>query len=106
MSLVAERHVSDPPSVPPTAAPPLPTQAQAALAQEIANRASWQRGVIGAMNVAVAILAARMILLLAVIGAIALTWDALQAADPLRLGAVAGYAVTVVCPLVWLSSRH
>jgi hypothetical protein len=58
------------------------------------------------LNVAAAILAARMILLLAVLGAIALAWMALQAHDLLRLAVLAVYTVTCVGPLIWLSSRR
>ena len=60
----------------------------------------------GGLNVAVAILAVRLILLIAIGGAIILAIMALQAAEPLRLAAVAIYTATVVLPLVWLAGRH
>ena len=102
--MVAQREVPDAPSAPvPMAQPP---QTQAAILTELAARASWKQGVMGAMNVATRILAVRMILLLAVLGAVILTWLALLTADPVRLGAVALYTITVVMPLVWLSSRN
>ena len=89
-------HLTPPPTVPPN---------EAALLAEIAARRAWKQGVLGAMNVAVWLLAVRMILLLAVVGAVILTWYALTAPDPFRLGAVALYTVTVVVPLVWLARR-
>lgn len=58
----------------------------------------------GALNVLIALLAVRLILLVAVSGAVWLTWLALQQPDPYRLGALAVYALVVVVPLVWLSA--
>ena len=99
--------MADPPS------PPQPIQTTTAttppdprLVQEIISRAAWKQAVMGSINVAVAILAARMILGLAVIGSIGLSWLALSQADPYHLIAVAVYSVTVVLPLVWLAGRH
>ena len=60
----------------------------------------------GALNVAVAILAVRLILLISIGGAITLAVMALGNAEPMRLAAVGIYTVTVVLPLVWLSGRH
>ncbi|HEX8827326.1 MAG TPA: hypothetical protein VF778_04355 [Xanthobacteraceae bacterium] len=53
-----------------------------------------------------AVLAVRLILLVAVSGAIWLTWLALASPDPYRLAALAVYAAVVVVPVVWLSSRR
>lgn len=61
---------------------------------------------LGALNVVTAVLAVRLILLVCVCGAIALAYLALMQPDPYRLGALAIYAVAVVLPLVWLSSRR
>lgn len=60
---------------------------------------------LGALNVAVRILAARAILLFAVLGAIGLAWLALSSSDYVRLAALALYTLTVVCPLVFLASK-
>lgn len=60
----------------------------------------------GALNLVAVILAVRLILLVAVSGAIFLTVIAIQNPDPSRLGALAIYAVAVVVPTVWLSSRR
>lgn len=60
----------------------------------------------GALNVAATILAARMILLVAVTGAIYLSWLSLAQPDIYRLACLAVYAVVVVVPLVWLASRR
>lgn len=81
---------------------PTPTTPQS---NPLAQLVQWKAGVIGALNVMSAILAARMILLVAVCGAIILAYLALQAADAYRLGALAIYTVAVVVPLVWLTSR-
>lgn len=65
----------------------------------------WKAGVIGALNVMSAILAARMILLVAVAGGIGLAWIAVHDANLMRLGVVGVYAIAIVIPLVWLTSR-
>lgn len=57
------------------------------------------------LNVLFVILAVRLILLVAVIGAIALTLIAAREPDPWRLMTVAAYAVIVVVPLTWLAAR-
>ena len=60
----------------------------------------------GAINVLAVVLAIRLILLVAVAGAIWLTVLVVAAPDPWRLGALAIYAAIVVLPTVWLSSRR
>jgi hypothetical protein len=62
--------------------------------------------VLGSLNLAATVLAARMILLLAVLGAIGLTWLALAARDLLLTVPVGLYTVTVCLPLVWLAGRR
>lgn len=110
MSLVAERAVEE--SETPTARfPPIPPSDPAALAneailRELAYRRSWKAGVIGALNLASAILAARLILLLAVLGAVGLDWIALAEPDPVRLAAIGIYGGMVVLPVVWVASRR
>lgn len=84
------------------ATPPKPNPQQA----EYIHRAAWKAGVLGAINVLVAVIAARFILLAAVIGAIVVAYITIEAPDPWRLGALAVYAVTVVGPCVWLASRR
>ena len=78
---------------------------QTTTTNEVLARYAWQQGVIGSLRVAALILAARAILLFAVLGAIALAVIALSASDYVRLIALALYTVTVVCPLIWLSGR-
>lgn len=70
---------------------------------ETLHRAAWKAGVMGALNLIVAVVAVRIILLIAVGGAIWLTYLALQAADPMRLVALGVFCVTVVIPSVWLA---
>ena len=74
--------------------------------QELANRIAWRQAVIGSLNVATKILAVRLILLLAVIGAVGLTLIAVQKKDPASLIGLGVYTVTVVLPTVWLTSRN
>lgn len=101
MLLVAERQIPDPaPTISPQATTS-PTSNQAAVEQ-----ANWKAGARGAINVLAAVLAVRLILLVATVGAIALAWLAAQEHDPYRLGALGAYTVTVVVPLIWLSARR
>lgn len=81
------------------------TQPDVNLPKEYVARSAWKQSVLGTLNVAFLVLAVRLILLLAVLGAVALTWLALAAPDPLRMAAVGLYTVTVVIPLIWLSAR-
>jgi hypothetical protein len=78
--------------------PPKPTA-------EYVHRAAWKAGVLATLNVLLAVIAIRFILLAAVAGAIVLTYITIQSPDPWRLGSLAIYALTVVGPCVWLSSR-
>lgn len=93
---------SMPTSTPSPTAPSLPP----AFAQEMVHRGAWKAGVMGAFNVASVILAVRLTLLVAVVGAIALAYLALASTDAFRLGVLAIYALVVVVPLVWLAARQ
>jgi hypothetical protein len=73
---------------------------------EYIHRANWKAGVLGALNVATAILAVRLILLSSVLGAIGLTYLVLREPDPYRLAALGVYAGVVVVPLIWLTARR
>lgn len=66
-------------------------------------RAQWKQRVIATFNVLAVVLAVRFVLLIAVCGAIALTWLTLQSTDPYRLIALGIYAVGVVVPSVYLA---
>ena len=111
MELIQERQVPEAPSLstliqtatttatPPT--PPKPTPQQA----EYIHRAAWKASVLATLNVLLAAVAIRFILLAAVAGAIILTYITIQSPDPWRLGSLAIYALTVVGPCVWLASR-
>jgi hypothetical protein len=72
---------------------------------EFIHRAQWKAGVIGGLNVAALVLSVRLILMIAVLGAIGLAWMALSTHDLVRLVALALYSLTVVLPLVWLAGR-
>src|SRR5580704_9085084 len=73
---------------------------------ELVNRAAWRAGVLGSINVLAIVLAVRLGLLVAIVGAICLTYIAIQAPDPLRLGALAIYCSFVLLPTTWLASRR
>jgi hypothetical protein len=64
----------------------------------------------GAINVLALVLSARLVSLVAVSGAIALAWYALQASDVLlvqwRTIALGIYAAAVCLPALWLSLRQ
>jgi hypothetical protein len=62
--------------------------------------------VLGTLNVLVLLIAARLILLVGVCGAVALAYLTLQNPDPYRLGALGIYAGVVVVPLIWLAARR
>ena len=75
---------------------------------EYMTRAAWRSGVLGAVNVLLIVLAVRLVLLVAVIGALWLAKLALDVPQPVQQAALimlAVYCVTVVLPMVWLSSR-
>ena len=67
---------------------------------------AWKAGVLGSINVLAIVLAVRLGLLVAIVGAICLTYIAIQAPDPLRLGALAIYCAFVLLPTTWLASRR
>lgn len=107
MLLVAEQQVPDPQPAPmPLAPPALATQPQPDLSRELMSRAAWRAAVIGSLNVAAQILAARLVLLLSVVGAFALGWRAVSGGQPMQLGAVGLYTITVVLPITWLCARR
>lgn len=61
---------------------------------------------LGAVNVLMYVLAARLILLVAVVGAFVLAYLEVGAADPWRLGVLLIYVSLVCCPLVYLAARQ
>lgn len=77
-----------------------------AMQPEMVHRAAWKASVMGTLNVIVAVLSVRLIVLVAVCGGIGLALQALSVPDPYRLGALGIYAVFVVCPCIWLASRR
>jgi hypothetical protein len=114
MTLVGERQIPEAPSLSSliqtatttaqTAQPPKPTPQQA----EYIHRAAWKASVLATLNVLVAVVAVRFVLLLAVIGAFVLAKLSLDVAEPVKTPALimlGVYCATVVLPMVWLSSR-
>jgi hypothetical protein len=70
------------------------------------HRAAWKAGVLGSINVLAVVLAVRLGLLIAIVGAIVLTYITIQAPDPFKLGALAIYAAFVILPTTWLASNR
>ena len=111
MQLVGERQIPDQPtlsSLIATATTTATTPPNAAISRETVSRVAWQRGVMGALNLLAVVLAIRLVLLVAVIGALWLAKLALDVPAPLQIPALVMlgvYCATVVIPMVWLSSR-
>lgn len=76
------------------------------IATEYVHRASWKAGVLGALNVATAILAVRLILLVAICGAVVLSYLVLQQPGPYPVAVLGVYTGVVVVPLIWLAARR
>jgi hypothetical protein len=111
MLLVAEREVPDaPPQPSPTiqTATTVPRETRPPLdhlQQEYVHRAAWKAGVLGALNFAVRVLSARLILLCSVLGSVFLAWLALSQPDLTRLAVLGVYTTTVLLPLTWLAGQ-
>jgi len=58
----------------------------------------------GAIGVLVAVLAARLLVLVSIAGAIFLAWTVVQSPDPYKLSVLGIYMVAVIAT-VWLASR-
>lgn len=83
---------------------PTPSPTTISLQRDL-QAAAWKAGAMGALNVLSAVLASRLIVLIAVLGGIWLTATGLQTADPIRLVPLGIYSLFVVVPAVWLASR-
>lgn len=70
-----------------------------------ASDSSYVAGVMGAVSVLALVLSARLIVLIAIVGAIGLAWVALANPDPYRIAVLAAYLLAGLVPCVWLSSR-
>ena len=84
-----------------TTTAPTPPKLQA----EYIHRAAWKASVMGSLNVLVAVVAIRFALLVAIVGAIVLTYITIASPDPWRLAALGVYTALVVLPATWLASR-
>jgi hypothetical protein len=84
-----------------TPTPPKPTAQQA----EYIHRAAWKASVLATLNVLLAVVAIRFALLVAIVGAIVLTYITIASPDPWRLAALGVYTALVVLPATWLASR-
>lgn len=81
----------------PTSPPPSPGFV------EHMQRLAWKQGVLGAISATTAILAQRLIVLVAALGGIGLTYMGLHDPDAYKLGALAIYAAGVFIPSIWLA---
>ena len=75
---------------------------------EYQHRAAWKAGVMGGLNLLAIVLAVRLVLLVAVIGALWLAKLALDVPVAMQMPALimlGVYCGAVVIPMVWLSSR-
>lgn len=108
MQLVGERTLPDQPSLSNliATAAAATSSTPKAVSAEYVHRGAWKAGVLGSINVLAIVLAVRLGLLVAIVGAICLTYIAIQAPDPLRLGALAIYCAFVLLPTTWLASRR
>lgn len=110
MQLVGEKQLPDQPSLSnliaaaTTNTTPKPTVSRET--GEYVHRAAWKAGVLGSINVLAIVLAVRLGLLVAIVGAIVLTYITIEAPDPFRLGALAIYCAFVLLPTTWLASRR
>ena len=111
MQLVGERTVQDQPSLSTLIASQTNTTPKPAVSRETGeyqHRSAWKAGVLGSLNLLAIVLAVRLVLLVAVIGALWLAKLALDVPAPLQIPALVMlgvYCATVVIPMVWLSSR-
>jgi hypothetical protein len=109
MQVIADQQIPDSPvTESPNPIPAMPTPSGAPLPNlqgEYIHRAAWRAGVLGSLNFAAKILAARAIVLIAVLGGIGLTWTALADPNGYRIGVMAIYAVGAIGGSVWLAAK-
>ena len=118
MQLVSERQVADTATLSgliagQTTTTPTTTSPIAAITAslpspgaEFQHRVAWKASVLATLNVLFVILAIRLSLIVSIVGAIVLTYIAINAPDPYRLAALGIYSVVIVAPMVWLASRR
>lgn len=82
----------------------LPTNAEFEQQRLSEKNHAWKQGVMGSLNVAAMILATRLIVLVAVLGAIALSYQALGDPQLYRVLTLVAYGLLVVGPVVWLAA--
>jgi hypothetical protein len=69
------------------------------------KREAWKQGMLGATNALFQILAARFAVMVAIFGAIGLTWVTLPDANTMKLIALAIYCFSSIGGTVWLAGR-
>ena len=89
----------------PEATRPTPSQPPNQFQQEYLHRSVWKAALLGNLNAMAMVLAARLIVLVAVGGAIALTYAALGHADSLSTQVVLGVYTSCAVLISWIVSR-
>lgn len=84
---------------------PIPASEPAA-PRVIVKRALPDREILSAMAGLGSVLAVRLMLLLAVVGAFLLAYLAMTGTNTMGLYVLVAYALTIVAPLVWLSTKR
>lgn len=120
LEAVGERYEPDPPSPSPpppnagiaalmeanrpktTTSAPTPSQQ---FQQEFMHRSVWKAALLGNLNALALVLAARLIVLVAIGGAIALTWAALGHSDSLSTQVVLAVYTSCAVLVSWIVSR-
>jgi hypothetical protein len=72
---------------------------------EYVHRSVWKAAVLGSLTVVIALLAARQIALVSVVGAILLAFPALHDPNYFKLGVLAIYSFGVVVPTIWMAMK-
>lgn len=103
MQVLADRHTPDTPPISMPTRTEIPPPSGPSLAE--LQQQAWRAGAIGAVNVISKVLAGQMLVLIAIAGAIFLTWQVLGNPDTNRLIALAVYCVAGVGGTVYLATR-
>lgn len=110
--LVAEEHIPD---LPTNAEAPNPPRRQPENhfhgklqieERDEQRQRAWKAGMLGAINVLAAVLAARWIAMMSVSGAILLSLAVLPQPDLYKLGLLSIYCLAVVGPCIWLAAKR
>jgi hypothetical protein len=123
MELVGERQIPDQSMTPPpgagiaglmaanqpgTARTTAPAPGSPQFQQEYMARLVWKNALLGSLNAMALVLGARVAVILAIGGAIFLSWLVLGSGDhpdPTRVAGLGVYLLGAVVPVIWLAAR-